>query len=143
MFKDNSGKNRQAIDKQEGPGIILSCSGVVQWQDRSFWSCLSGFESLPRNFLSLHTVWIRMKIIMDTEYFRADDLITLTQGEWQELVASIQNLVQANSALLQTVSELMAQRNQAISQHPASSQPVPPADPYDLRTLNHLLTDPN
>ena len=73
---------------------------------------------------------------MDTEYLRADDLITLTQGEWQELVASIQNLVQANSALLQTVSELMAQRNQAISQHP-----TPPADPYDLRTLNHLLTD--
>ncbi len=80
---------------------------------------------------------------MDTEYFRADDLITLTQGEWQELVASIQNLVQANSALLQTVSELMAQRNQAISQHPVPSQTVPPADPYDLRTLNHLLTDPN
>ena len=74
---------------------------------------------------------------MDTEYFRADDLITLTPGEWQELVSSIQNLVQANSALLQTVSELMAQRNQAISQHPAS-----PTDPYDLRALNHLLTDP-
>jgi hypothetical protein len=76
---------------------------------------------------------------MDTEYFRADDLITLTQGEWQELVASIQNLVQANSALLQTVSELMAQRNQAISQHPVPQRPA--ADPYDLRTLNHLLTD--
>lgn len=80
---------------------------------------------------------------MDTEYFRTDDLITLTQGEWQELVSSIQNLVQANSALLQTVSELMAQRNQAISQHPASAHPAPSADPYDLRTLNHLLTDPN
>ncbi len=83
---------------------------------------------------------------MDTEYFRTDDLITLTQGEWQELVSSIQNLVQANSALLQTVSELMTQRNQAISQHPAPSQskpthPAPPADPYDLRTLNHLLSD--
>ena len=78
---------------------------------------------------------------MDTEYFRTDDLITLTQSEWQELVSSIQNLVQANSALLQTVSELMAQRNQAISQHPAPPHPAPPADPYDLRTLNHLLTD--
>ncbi len=83
---------------------------------------------------------------MDTEYFRADDVITLTQGEWQELVSSIQNLVQANSALLQTVSELMAQRNQAISQHPTPTHPAPvhptPApDPYDLRTLNHLLTD--
>ena len=104
---------------------------------------------------------------MDTEYFRADDLITLTQGEWQELVSSIQNLVQANSALLQTVSELMAQRNQAISKQAVPSQAVssqavssqavssqavssqasttqfsvPPADPYDLRALNHLLTD--
>ncbi len=95
---------------------------------------------------------------MDTEYFRADDLITLTQGEWQELVSSIQNLVQANSALLQTVSELMAQRNQAISKQAPSSQTAPkqavpsqhspspqhsapPADPYDLRALNHLLTD--
>ena len=86
---------------------------------------------------------------MDTEYFRADDLISLTQGEWQELVSSIQNLVQANSALLQTVSELMAQRNQAISQHSApvhsapthSVSPHPAADPYDLRTLNHLLGD--
>ena len=77
---------------------------------------------------------------MDTEYFRTDDLITLTQGEWQELVSSIQNLVQANSALLQAVSELMAQRNQAISQHPAPAHPAP-ADPYDLRTLNHLLSD--
>jgi len=80
------------------------------------------------------------KNIMDIEYFRADDVITLTQGEWQELVSSIQNLVQANSALLQTVSELMAQRNQAISQHPAPARPAP-VDPYDLRTLNHLLTD--
>ncbi len=79
---------------------------------------------------------------MDTEYFRTDDLITLTQGEWQELVSSIQNLVQANSALLQTVSELMAQRNQAISQHPSPpAHSAPPADPYDLRTLNHLLSD--
>ena len=77
---------------------------------------------------------------MDTEYFRADDVITLTQSEWQELVSSIQNLVQANSALLETVSELMAQRNQAISQHPAPPQPPTP-DPYDLRALNHLLTD--
>ena len=34
---------------------------------------------------------------MDPEYFRADDVITLTPGEWQELVASIQNLVQANN----------------------------------------------
>ena len=75
---------------------------------------------------------------MDPEYFRADDLITLTQGEWQELVASIQNLVQANNALLQTVSELMAQRNEAFS-HQAS--PAPSADPYDLRTLNQLLSD--
>ncbi len=81
------------------------------------------------------------KSIMDTEYFRADDVITLTQGEWQELVSSIQNLVQANSALLQTVSELMAQRNQAISQHPTPAHPTPAPDPYDLRTLNHLLTD--
>ncbi len=81
------------------------------------------------------------KSIMDIEYFRADDVITLTQGEWQELVSSIQNLVQANSALLQTVSELMAQRNQAISQHPAPVHPTPAPDPYDLRTLNHLLTD--
>lgn len=73
---------------------------------------------------------------MDAEYYRADDPITLTQGEWQELVSSIQNLVQANNALLQTVSELMAQRNQAFSQHPA-----PAIDPYDLRSLNTLLTD--
>ena len=78
---------------------------------------------------------------MDTEYFRADDLITLTQGEWQELVSSIQNLVQANSALLQTVSELMAQRNKAISEHADPVHRNPPADPYDLRTLNHLLSD--
>ena len=74
---------------------------------------------------------------MDPEYFRSDDLITLTQGEWQELVASIQNLVQANSALLQTVSELMTQRNAAFSQ-PASP---PETDPYDLRTLNQLLSE--
>ncbi len=80
---------------------------------------------------------------MDTEYFRTDDLITLTQSEWQELVSSIQNLVQANSALLQTVSELMAQRNQAFSQHPAPVHSAPPADPYDLRTLNNLLSDPS
>ncbi len=90
---------------------------------------------------SFHYAGMRVKRIMDTEYFRTDDLITLTQGEWQELVSSIQNLVQANSALLQTVSELMAQRNQAISQHPAQAHPAPPADPYDLRTLNHLLSD--
>ena len=73
---------------------------------------------------------------MEAEYFRADDLITLTQGEWQELVASIQNLVQANNALLQTVSELMAQRNAAIShQSPVESTP----DPYDLSVLNRLF----
>ena len=69
---------------------------------------------------------------MDPEYFRADDVISLTPGEWQELVASIQNLVQANNALLETVSELMAQRNEAFSQQT-------PADPYDLRSLNRLL----
>lgn len=88
---------------------------------------------------------------MDPEYFRADDLITLTQGEWQELVASIQNLVQANNALLQTVSELMTQRNEAISHqdlsldvpHPFSSPQLSPhkADCYDLRALNQLLND--
>lgn len=84
---------------------------------------------------------------MDSEYFRADDVISLTPGEWQELVASIQNLVQANNALLQTVSELMAQRNEAFS-HQASPSPTdfsqtgfPKLDPYDLRTLNHLLSD--
>ena len=75
---------------------------------------------------------------MDAEYFRVDDPITLTQGEWQELVASIQNLVQANSALLQTVSELMTQRNEAFS---AQQAPPPAADPYDLRVLNHLLSE--
>ena len=69
---------------------------------------------------------------MDAEYYRADEPITLTQGEWQELVASIQNLVQANNALLQTVSELMAQRNEAFSKQT-------PSDPYDLRSLNRLL----
>ncbi len=74
---------------------------------------------------------------MDPDFFRADDPITLTQGEWQELVASIQNLVQANNALLQTVSELMAQRNEAFSQRPAP----PAADPYDLNTLNRLVAD--
>ena len=74
--------------------------------------------------------------IMETEYFRADDPITLTQGEWQELVSSIQNLVQANSALLETVSELMAQRNEAfLLQAPL----VPAPDPYDLSQLNLLL----
>ncbi len=78
---------------------------------------------------------------MDPEYFRSDDLITLTQGEWQELVTSIQNLVQANNALLQTVSELMAQRNEAFSHQPVSHQPSPPADPYDLRSLNLLLKE--
>ena len=133
---------------------MLSYSRVVQWQDSSFWSCLSGFESLPRNFFPFSALFRdescqqdQVKSFMDTEYFRTDDLITLTQGEWQELAASIQNLVQANSALLQTVSELMAQRNQAFSQHPAPSSPfpahsAPPADPYDLRALNHLLSDP-
>lgn len=80
---------------------------------------------------------------MDPEYFRADDLITLTPGEWQELVASIQNLVQANTALLQTVSELMAQRNEAFShQDPMpSTADLCQFDPYDLRTLNQLLSD--
>ena len=73
---------------------------------------------------------------MDPEYFRSDEQITLTQGEWQELVSSIQNLVQANNALLQTVSELMAQRNEAFSH-----QPPPPPDPYDLRCLNRLLNE--
>jgi hypothetical protein len=73
---------------------------------------------------------------MEAEYFRGEDPITLTQGEWQELVSSIQNLVQANNALLQTVSELMAQRNKAISQQPPSE-----TDPYDLRLFNHLFTD--
>lgn len=72
---------------------------------------------------------------MDQEYFRADDLISLTQGEWQELVSSIQNLVQANNALLQTVSELMAQRNAAFSQKTLT------IDPYNLHTLNHLLNE--
>jgi len=72
---------------------------------------------------------------MDQEYFRADDLISLTQGEWQELVSSIQNLVQANNALLQTVSELMAQRNEAFSQKTLT------IDPYNLHTLNHLLNE--
>ena len=68
-----------------------------------------------------------------------DDAITLTQGEWQELVSSIQSLVQANHALMQTVSELMNQRNQAIAQPvPPSSAPLP-GDTYDLRVLNHLL----
>lgn len=75
---------------------------------------------------------------MEPEYFRSDDLITLTQGEWQELVASIQNLVQANSALLQTVSELMTQRNEAFTHTPSSPQE---SDPYDLRTLNQLLSE--
>jgi len=104
---------------------------------------------------------------MDPEYFRADDLITLTPGEWQELVASIQNLVQANNALLQTVSELMTQRNEAFShqapmqqapmqqapmqqapmqqapmqQAPMQQAPPPKSDPYDLRALNHLLNE--
>ena len=73
---------------------------------------------------------------MDAEYFRGEDPITLTQGEWQELVSSIQNLVQANNALLQTVSELMAQRNEAFS-HQTPSVPAP--DPYDLSLLNRLL----
>ncbi len=84
---------------------------------------------------------------MDSEYFRADDVISLTPGEWQELVASIQNLVQANNALLQTVSELMAQRNEAFS-HQALPSPtdlpqptLPRCDPYDLRALNRLLSD--
>jgi hypothetical protein len=75
---------------------------------------------------------------MDPEYFRADDVITLTPGEWQELVTSIQNLVQANNSLLQTVSELMAQRNQAFSAQPAPAD----SDPYDLRALNRLLNEP-
>lgn len=74
--------------------------------------------------------------IMETEYFRADDPITLTLGEWQELVSSIQNLVQANSALLETVSELMAQRNEAFS---LQAPPVPGLDPYDLTQLNLLI----
>ena len=77
---------------------------------------------------------------MDAEYFRADDAITLTQSEWQELVSSIQNLVQANNALLQTVSELMAQRNEAFSHQTLTQTPAVPApDPYDLSALNRLL----
>ncbi len=78
---------------------------------------------------------------MDPEYFRSDDQITLTQGEWQELVTSIQNLVQANNALLQTVSELMAQRNEAFSHQTSSPSMSPPPDPYDLRSLNRLLNE--
>ena len=89
---------------------------------------------------------------MDPEYFRADDVISLTPGEWQELVASIQSLVQANNALLQTVSELMAQRNEAFSHQapPPRTDPsqtdfsqadFPRTDPYDLRSLNRLLSD--
>jgi len=84
---------------------------------------------------------------MDPEYFRADDVISLTPGEWQELVASIQSLVQANNALLQTVSELMAQRNEAFSHQapPPLTDPsktdFPKSDPYDLRTLNRLFSD--
>jgi len=89
---------------------------------------------------------------MDPEYFRADDVISLTPGEWQELVASIQNLVQANNALLQTVSELMAQRNEAFSHQapPSLTNPsktdfpktdLSKPDPYDLRTLNRLFSD--
>lgn len=78
---------------------------------------------------------------MDPEYFRADDVISLTPGEWQELVASIQNLVQANSALLQTVSELMAQRNEAFSHQAPPLPDLSKSDPYDLRTLNRLFSD--
>ena len=79
---------------------------------------------------------------MDSDYFRADDLISLTPSEWQELVASIQNLVQANNALLQTISELMAQRNEAFS-HQTSPPLTAPSrtDRYDLRILNRLLSD--
>jgi len=83
---------------------------------------------------------------MDPEYFRSDDVISLTPGEWQELVSSIQNLVQANNALLQTVSELMAQRNEAFSNQaspPLTGPLTDPSksDPYDLRTLNQLFSD--
>jgi len=79
---------------------------------------------------------------MDPEYFRADDVISLTPGEWQELVTSIQSLVQANNALLQTVSELMAQRNEAFSHQAAQSlTDLSRPDPYDLRALNQLLSD--
>ncbi len=81
---------------------------------------------------------------MDPEYFRTEEQITLTPGEWQELVTSLQSLVQANTALLQTVSELMAQRSDALApQSPA--HPLPPSlpfpDPYDLASLNRLLSD--
>ena len=132
-------------------------SGVVQWQDRSFWSCLSGFESLPRSlFSNLETlVFVRggYNRRMDPEYFRTEEQIsteeqiTLTSGEWQELVSSLQNLVQANNALLQTVSELMAQRSEALAPKtpipPASGFPPPlsPSDPYDLAALNRLLAE--
>ena len=83
---------------------------------------------------------------MDPEYFRTEDpatedLITLTPGEWQELVSSIQNLVQANHSLLQTVSELIAQRSQTAAQTSSPSSPLPPPDPYDLITLNRLLAE--
>ncbi len=80
---------------------------------------------------------------MDPEDFRTEEQITLTSGEWQELVSSLQNLVQANNALLQTVSELMAQRSQALAPQTPSPPPfaLPPADPYDLASLNRLLSD--
>ncbi len=79
---------------------------------------------------------------MDPEYFCTDDVISLTPGEWQELVTSIQSLVQVNDALLQTVSELMAQRNEAFSHQAARSlTDLPSPDLYDLRALNHLLSD--
>lgn len=84
-------------------------------------------------------------ISMDPEYFRTEEQITLTPGEWQELVTSLQSLVQANTALLQTVSELMAQRSDALApQTPTHSAPLPSLpfpDPYDLAALNRFFTD--
>ena len=90
---------------------------------------------------------------MDPEYYRTEEQIsteeqiTLTAGEWQELVSSLQNLVQANNALLQTVSELIAQRSEALAPKtpipaaPAFPRPISLPDPYDLAALNRLFAD--
>ncbi len=106
----------------------------------------------PEPFLSGETlVFVRggYNTSMDPEYFRTEEhateeQITLTPGEWQELVSSLQSLVQANNALLQTVSELMAQRSDALAPQ-TSAHPLPPSlpfpDPYDLSALNRLFTD--
>ena len=73
---------------------------------------------------------------MNPDDVRAEEPIRLTQGEWQELLSSLQNLMLANASLLQTVSELMAQRQDAWRDN--SSSPPPLSDPYDLRLLNSL-----